>query len=344
MRRRPAANGTLFRVTAWLATVATIGAALVLHLLADRWWPVLPYLFGPRWVLIVLPLATLPWLLQRPRHGVLPAMLAWSVFAFGIVGLRVGLGRWSVQRGIALRVIEFNIGGYAGDIADIARWLATQDASIIVLIECVPARGERIATELDLRIVNSGSMCVLSRFPIDSWRQRDQRAFWKLSGSGAIALATINHPLAGSLRIGSVHLATPRHALDTFHDLSELPSRGPLVERNRALRDAESAAAREWLGDPTDVTIIVGDFNLPVESAIYRRYWGDFVNGFSRAGIGVGYTKYTRFFGARIDHVLLGATTDARRVRVGPGLGSDHRPLIADLVVGVPAQRTTVAR
>lgn len=332
------------RSAAWIAAAATVGATLVLYLLGDRWWPVLPFLYGPRWVLFVLPLATLPWLFRRRVRGVVPAAIAWSVFAVGIMGVRAGPGRWTTEPGISLRVIEFNIGGSAADVGGVSHWLATQDASIIVLIECVAARGKQIAAAMGLHVATGSSICVLSRYPIDDWRRRDQREFWKEYGSAAIALATIRHPLAGPLRIGSVHLATPRHALDTFRDLSELPSRGPLVERNQALRDAESAAARDWLGGPTDVTMIVGDFNLPVESTIYRRHWGDFVNGFSRAGIGAGYTKYTRLFGVRIDHVLLGAQTDARRVRVGPGLGSDHRPLIADLVVPEQAQRTTVAR
>ena len=75
----------------------------------------------------------------------------------------------------------------------------------------------------------------------------------------------------------------------------------------------------------------MGDFNLPVESAIYRRSWGSFHNALSETGLGLVPTKHTRWHGVRIDHVLAGPGWQAIRAWVGPGLGGDHRPVIADL-------------
>jgi endonuclease/exonuclease/phosphatase (EEP) superfamily protein YafD len=90
-------------------------------------------------------------------------------------------------------------------------------------------------------------------------------------------------------------------------------------------------------------TIVAGDFNLPVESAIYRTHWGDLRNAFSRAGIGTGYTKHTRYWGVRIDHVLASGDIGTHRSFVGRDVGSDHLPLIADLVLPT-TQRTNTAR
>jgi endonuclease/exonuclease/phosphatase family metal-dependent hydrolase len=171
----------------------------------------------------------------------------------------------------------------------------------------------------------------MSRHPILTWERRDPSDFWQEYGSAAIARATIAHPTLGELRIGIVHLATPRHVLDHFFDVSAIPTLGDTVRRNIDLRDRESAAARDWIGGPDVADIVAGDFNLPVESAIYRRHWGDFTNAFWHAGWGLGRTKHTRLIGVRIDHILLGDRLHARRTWVGPALGSDHRPVIAEL-------------
>ena len=77
--------------------------------------------------------------------------------------------------------------------------------------------------------------------------------------------------------------------------------------------------------------LLAGDFNLPVESAIYGQYWAQFSNAFSAAGLGLGHTKFTRWHGVRIDHILAGPSWRFRRCWVGPDVKSDHRPLIADV-------------
>jgi endonuclease/exonuclease/phosphatase (EEP) superfamily protein YafD len=87
---------------------------------------------------------------------------------------------------------------------------------------------------------------------------------------------------------------------------------------------------RAWVDQITagQPAIVLGDLNMPIESAIYRRNWSSFANAFSRCGFGLGWTKRTRRFGVRIDHVLLGAGLGCETARVVPALGSDHRGLI----------------
>ncbi len=309
-----------------------VSAAMLLQLFADRWWPVIGLLYGPRWVLGIAMLPTVPWLLMSPRRGIIPAALTAVAFAFGILDLRIGLGRLEMAAGPPMRVIEFNVAGSATDASKLSKWLRIQQPAVVVLVECRPDIGEALASTLDLHVRTGGSLCLLSEYPIDDWEARDQLAFWKRGGSGAIARARLRHP-GGSLRIGMVHLATPRHVLDTFGDLSEALGRGDAVAKNTALRDDESKAARDWIGSPSDVALIAGDFNLPIESAVYREHWADYANAWSQGGMGLGHTKFTRFFGVRIDHVLTGRGVSTRRTVVGPGFGSDHRPIIADLTV-----------
>ena len=170
------------------------------------------------------------------------------------------------------------------------------------------------------------NLCLLSKGRILDWSVRDPMDMWKYAGSGAIVRAVVATKV-GQVRVGLLQLATPRNALDNYLDLSTIPTLGPITRANIHEREVESAAAREWImSGPALPTIIAGDFNLPVESAIYRRYWSDFRNAFSHAGFGTGYSKHTRWWGARIDHVLMSGEFDASGSFTGKDVGSDHLP------------------
>ena len=75
----------------------------------------------------------------------------------------------------------------------------------------------------------------------------------------------------------------------------------------------------------------MGDFNLPSDSAIFRRDWAHFPSAFEQAGSGFGTSKRTGWFGVRIDHILLGSGWSCDSAFIGPHLKGDHRPLVADL-------------
>jgi endonuclease/exonuclease/phosphatase (EEP) superfamily protein YafD len=97
----------------------------------------------------------------------------------------------------------------------------------------------------------------------------------------------------------------------------------------------ESSSLHGWIGSfPETNKIIAGDFNLTVDSPIYREIWSNYRNAFSDSAYGYGYTKFTKInrfrYSARIDHVLSTPGLRPVRARVGPDLGSDHFPLIAD--------------
>ena len=96
-------------------------------------------------------------------------------------------------------------------------------------------------------------------------------------------------------------------------------------------RRSESEMARQLAAESIGPVIVAGDFNMPVDSALYERYWSGLQNAFSIAGLGYGQTKFTRFYGIRIDHVLASREWQILTARVGPNLGGDHRPLVVDL-------------
>lgn len=79
--------------------------------------------------------------------------------------------------------------------------------------------------------------------------------------------------------------------------------------------------------------ILAGDFNTPGESAIFRDAWHGFRDCFNVAGWGLGYTFYGGKTAVRIDHVLINRDWRCRSCRIGPDVGSPHRPVLADLML-----------
>ncbi len=314
-----------------------IAAWATVSLLGDRVWWSLPFLFGPRWVAGVLFIGLLPALrLARPtalRNGA----LMMCVFLIGLLDVRVGLGRFEPGGTAVLRIMELNAGagssgGPKAETIVAAIEQARPDVVVVAecsgrLLEAIEAMGGWHAHR------SSSSLCLASRHAVLRWEERDPMDFWKENGSGAIARATLNTP-AGAVRVGLVHLETPRDALDHFPDLSSIPTLGNITRQNTAQRERESRVAREWIFSGGDFpTIVAGDFNLPIESAIYRRHWSDLRNSFSRSGVGFGNTKQTRRWGIRIDHILTTDDFATRWARIGQDVGSDHLPLLAELTL-----------
>ena len=83
-----------------------------------------------------------------------------------------------------------------------------------------------------------------------------------------------------------------------------------------------------------------GDFNLPPDSPMLAPLRRRFRDAFAEAGRGYGYTYPSRLPWVRIDHILAGRHWTIDRCRVGPDLGSDHRPLIAEAVLADPRKPT----
>lgn len=323
------------QVAAWSCATAMAGAWALVSLLGDRVWWSLPFLFGPRWLAGLLLVGVLPALVLA-RKSALGAGAAMTVlFLFGLLDLRIGLGRLERGEGQTIRVMELNSGAGSGGgpaVGQVLAEIGRLRPDVVVVAECSAALGDAISgmKGWHLRRATS-SVCVASRYTMLSWEERDPMDFWKESGSGAIARATLE-TAGGVIRVGVVHLETPRDALDQFPDLSSIPTLGNVTRHNIAQRERESRVAREWIFNGDEYpTIVAGDFNLPIESAIYRRHWSDLRNAFSRSGLGFGYTKRTRLWGIRIDHIL---TTDhfvTARAQIGQDVGSDHRPLLAVL-------------
>ena len=197
---------------------------------------------------------------------------------------------------------------------------------VVALQEWWPPYEKAVFWQQDWHIrTTTEGLCIASRFPI---RNVESLSSHDLGAPGGLLRCVLDTP-DGPIEFVNVHLATPRPGFEAILHRE----RGCFTKMadNTALRWQFSERATAWIGEPKPGTLVVGDFNLPADSPIFRLCWFGWEDGFSRSGFGLGHTKFTRWFGARIDHILTGPGSRVRQCRVGPDVGSDHRAVLAEL-------------
>ena len=316
----------------WLYGLAMVGVALLMQRLSDVWWPATLVLFAPRWIWALPLLVLVPWALWRRRRLLWVLMASAAIWLLAVAGFvpptMAALSGARVQP--ELRVLTYNIGGGVVDPGRIAAWLDSLAPDVAVFQECsaaIEAARPALAQRGWQVEVQYGS-CMASRHRIRKVEARDPKEIHKMGGSGVIVRYEVQTP-GRVVNVINLHLETVREGLDAVlhHGLNGAPA----METNIDQRELESVLARAFATQASSPLIVAGDFNMPVESAIYRANWSGFTNAFSCAGWGFGATKATGWHGIRIDHVLLGPGWTCLGASVGPDLGLDHRPMMVDL-------------
>lgn len=111
--------------------------------------------------------------------------------------------------------------------------------------------------------------------------------------------------------------------------------------------DSERLANLEELGAivasyPTMPVILCGDFNDVPGSATYRKATEAFVDAWTTVGQGVGFTIPAASPRSRIDYIFLSPGPDwtPLKARVIASKASDHLPVLMELKLGVPRDRS----
>jgi endonuclease/exonuclease/phosphatase (EEP) superfamily protein YafD len=106
---------------------------------------------------------------------------------------------------------------------------------------------------------------------------------------------------------------------------------------------SEMSRVLSLLSRSSDLPMVVGgDFNMPSDDSTMAALRNYFRFAFEEAGWGYGYTRPAEYPWVRIDHLLSSPEWSVTRCRVGPDLGSDHLPVIAEFVLP-PAESPTGA-
>lgn len=318
-------------VTVLTAAYALSIVALWLWMYAqgDRSWLATLFLFGPRWIcalpLVVLVPAVLVW-----NRG-----LWWLPAVTGVLILGPVLGfRWHVgdsSGNVALRVLTCNVNQARIDIQALADIIRRDQPDIVALQE-VPGIPPPIPWPQGWHVVRGDEYIVASRYPVV---RLEGFACPGIPGKRAAYRYLVQRP-QGDVQFFNLHLFSPRKGLEAVLDRETGidVSQSTRLEASLRERADESRLASGWIEKFPGPKIVVGDFNMPVESVIFRRYWSWLDNAFSAAGFGFGFTKVTEklgmSYGARIDHVLYSPPWRCVRAWIGPDVGSDHLPLIAE--------------
>lgn len=327
---------TLIRYAVW-ATVAVLGSAvLVVNLYSDRWWFATVLLFSPRWLLLLPVIVFVPLAAWSDRRLLIPLMAAFLVLVGPFMGLEWTFVRPPGGQAAVVRAVTCNVHEGRFDATRFATLLTDTAADLVALQEC--------PQELELPLPRGWHGCrqrglaVFSRFPVrcvGTVQVRQPNEQWP---GTHLLHAEVTTPW-GPLAFCSLHLPSPRFGLQAVLDRHTLlrPSRKGLLEQQTRARWLAATEVKKYLDGLDIPLLVVGDFNTPQESRLYGAVWGGYANAFATTGRGYGWTQRVQVkglpFGARIDHVLAGAGLTPLMCELGPDLGSDHLPLIADIAV-----------
>ena len=318
----------LLALLAWGYLALSVGYAALLWLGGDAWWPATVLLFVPRWPLLLpAPLLGIVVGLIRPRLLV-PLTLGALISLGPAMGYRLGWRSWvggSTPRD--LRIITFNVRGAENpQLLAIPQGLEVYQPDIVVFQECAEELLDSAYWPAGWTLRSEQGLCLATRFPVLQARTLERVLTGEQGGTGNAVFYRLG-TAAAPIDLGIIHLETPRKGLEPLRYGARIEA----MKRNVLVRDVGSRRLSRWLREQSASVIVAGDFNMPVESTIYRTHWGGCRNAFSAVGHGFGWTRVLPHFSLRIDHVLSCGGWRPLRASVGPDLGSDHLPLIVDL-------------
>lgn len=308
----------------------------VMRLFAESWLPATLILFSPR-ALFLLPLPVLVGLALWSRRPILLAadglLLAFLLGPFMGLSLPLGTLFHRTPPGTALCVMSLNQGPDPLDRGALRHLIRKHSVNVLCLQE---GQNQTALQGSDAEGWNfDSSGLVASRFPIveelapEDPNDYQEQYFWPLR----IKRVKIALPDGRRCMVVCVHMATMRTGF-TF------------------LKNGETAAAyrfQDWrwkqMGDligrlsgANDLPVIIGgDFNMPIDSSMMAPLRRQYRDSFREAGWGFDYTRPTRWPFVGIDHILVSPEWDVRHSWVGPDVGSDHLPLLSEVVLPASA-------
>ena len=304
---------------------------LSLRLEADYHWWATVLLFTPRWIWAVplIPLAVACALLRR---RVWLATLAGLLLAVGLVlNVEVPWRRLLLEPmpRQMLRVLTCNCDSSRLQVDQLRRVIADFDPDVVALQAVEPRHFAELFSPQVWYVNNDSRLGLASRYPIRTNEMLNRRALM----DELISLDDFRRyelDVDGeTLHFVNVHLQSPRFGLRAV--MAHPWSGGAKLDRYTKMRWLEAAAIHDWLA-PYPAVIIAGDFNTPLESPTFRDNFGQYLEAFSAAGWGIGNTFQPDWWnGLRIDHILAGSGWWCRRCWVGPDVGAEHRPVLAEL-------------
>jgi vancomycin resistance protein VanJ len=340
-RRTALANATL-RSLAIGYPIALVIFILALRLVGERWWGTTIALYLPRlpFALPLVPLtAAIIWM--GPRR-LLWTQVAAIALLFELMGLHLAWPPTATAGAFHLRVVTCNMNAGALGLERILKPLRATNPDVIILQEVVPDGYPKLRTLVPGYYVReSGQFWLASRFPVEDMIEPPLRLNGGVQRSMRFVRYRITTP-AGPVVLYNVHPISPRDGLEGVRGdgLRHQILRGDLfntrarttVAQNTSLRLTQLQAIVESARESPDPVVIAGDTNLPGLSWAVGHWLGDYTDGFSAAGTGLGYSfPSPRHPWMRIDRIMADRHFRFDDFRVINSYISDHFAVMADL-------------
>lgn len=316
---------------------------------ADRWWFGALNLYLPQAMWLIPGILLTCFSLKCARRWIWFPLLCVLWVAGPIMGFR-----WSLHPppdlpgSVSVRVMTCNAKYGKRDIAPLINDIMLYGPDVVLLQDAERSLDGPLGTFFrDWHVRSFGQYVIASKFPLSEAHTR------------SISFPGENHScLRCELRIGAavitvynVHLETPREGLNAFRAVKRRPSYFPQAvqrfQNNVEARLIQARTLSEYISTEQGPVIVAGDLNSPDASlacAMLRN--AGLHDAFAESGKGYGYT-YGHFLlqhrlswlhvpWMRIDHIMMSSHFQSRRCRVGTEKASDHRPVIADLILKKP--------
>ncbi len=334
------------------AVIATLIPAVLLALgyqweLAGSWWlELLQYMPWPLYLLPTAAAFSLSFLL-RPVWR-LAAALGLGLVLTVVMGLAMSPGDTGAS---PVRFMTYNIKSYLakhrpGGFELLAQELARHDPDILVMQDAADfmhwreQRPEQAAAVFAGRSVYAHSQyIVVSRSPLRDCHPGDL----SLPGGGYEYVRCTVTVHGVDVDVVTAHLVSPRQGLAaTRRDPAEGIEDWEQNFNNRLAQALRLAGDLQQRTPRTRALIVAGDLNAPETSPVVRTLLNQGLrDAFSAGGRGYGYTyghalqARSAFFGSflRIDHILVSPGIGVAACFPGGAQASEHRPVIADLLL-----------
>lgn len=313
----PRSSRRLSFIGLWNAAGTVVAAISLAAFAAPLWWLLdISASFRVQYGIALMTFAAGAALLRRARAALLFATTA-LLNALPVVALFIGGGatdaHGDVHRAVCMNVYVFN-----RQHAEVLAWLRDADADLIVLIETsdewltalAPLRDSHPHVLAEPREDPFG-IAVFSRYPLANAR-----------------VEYLGQARVPSL-IGTVRFTGQDVTLVATHPVP------PWGSTLTAMRDEHLERLPDLLAAATSPLLLLGDLNTTPFSPGFGRLLDAAHLRDSAAGFGYQATwpTWCPLLAIPLDHCLHSATIGIVDRRIGPALGSDHRPLLVDFRV-----------
>ncbi|MEH6625345.1 MAG: endonuclease/exonuclease/phosphatase family protein [Motiliproteus sp.] len=279
-------------------------------------------LFAPRWWILALPVI----LLLTYRR--LNRWQQFSILPITLICINFTDVQWiphfseSTSERLEVRIMSVNIGNNTNQ-QKLLKAIKDNQPYVVFLQEARKPAMDRLFND-DWITDCAGSLCIASRFSLERIGDLNRRS---LGGWGSYAAKYEADIFGQTVQLLNVHLDTPRTVLENLIHLNIDFSDAEHSVQNRNI---QASVVSNWL-TKNKPFIIAGDFNMPVNENIYRHYLGHLGNALDYSSLGLRYTKYTKWHGIRIDHILFNDSFVVKEAKVLGDFGGDHRPIVTVL-------------